>query len=135
MLNFFSLQPYLLPVNQPPELPAIVEEVRPVEPEVKLVFNSPPKWTLCSCVETAKYILGRQASGSWGNAWNIVPDDGLGPTVGAVVITNERWGHIGVVVSKSEDKILIREGNFKKCKLTERELDIKDKRIRGFKLY
>ncbi len=136
MLNFFWSQPYLQPLNPLPEPPAIVEEVRPVEPEVKLVFYNPPKWTLCSCINTSKYILGKQASGSWGNANQIKPDKNLKAMVGSVVILNEGWfGHIAVVTSKSDDFITIREGNWIPCRQTERTLKIDDKRIKGFKLY
>lgn len=113
--------------------PAIIEEIKTTPTtEPKIIFNEPPKSALCSCVLTAKWILSKEKE-SWGNAWNIVPDKNAGPEIGNIVITKEGLGHIAVIVSKSDDSILIREGNYKRCQKTERELKLNDPKIKGYK--
>src|SRR3990167_7975844 len=105
--------------------------VFPVE-QSQISFYQVPQSVLCSCVNTSKYILGKQDSGPWGNARDIKPNSDI-PTIGGIVITNEGGGHIGIIVSKSGEFITIREGNYEPCRLTERTIRIDNEKILGFK--
>ena len=135
MLNFitivFGASFSMFSMAQPAiELP--VEAVPRLGFQVEIKFYDPPAWALCSCVNTAKYILGKQYSGSWGNAKDIPVDPFLKPEVGLIVKLNEGPGHIAVIISKTEDTITIDEGNYKPCQRTQRELRIDDPRILGY---
>lgn len=96
-------------------------------------LNNPPSWTYCSCIDTAKWILGRQGE-RWGNASDLEPTTSV-PQVGFLVLTTEGPGHTGVVASISEDLTMIHvvEGNWESCKKTERELFVGESFVRGFR--
>ena len=93
----------------------------------------PPSWVLSSCINTAKWMIyGSLGEVSWGNADSLVPVDGLKPTRGVIIITNEGNGHIGVISSVSGEYIHVQEGNWISGKYSERELRIDDPKIKGF---
>jgi len=130
MLNFFSL-PYLLPINSPMEPPAIVEEVRPTEPEVKLIFYPVPKWALSSCVEFAKQYLGHSGE-IWGNAKNMKSTFEK-PYAGGLVLTKEGKGHVAVILKVASSSIDIIEANYIPNKVSTRSMSLENNLIRGFK--
>ena len=93
-----------------------------------------PQWALCSCVLTAKYILGRESE-TWGNARDIKPNSNS-PVVGSLVILNEGYfGHIAILLNYSDKHITFEEGNWEFCKKTVRTLDISDPRILGYFMF
>lgn len=85
----------------------------------------------CSCVEYAKRVLGRQGD-VWGNAWEITPTTDT-PSVGAVIITTDGRGHVGVVISFGDETVTFTESNYYSCKISQRTLDRDDARITGYK--
>ena len=119
------------------------------------VFNEPPVWTYCSCVEFAKWYLGRQGE-RWGIARDIVPNV-LIPQVGDLVLTNEGpVDHVGVItgvhgfsvdfvesnwwIGKDDaDKLkahnIVFDGPTAPCQKHQRTLNINDKKIKGFKRF
>ncbi len=97
--------------------------------------HKPPASVLCSCVDTAKWLVYGSLGGiSWGNADKIEPVPGLEPAPGLIGITNEGPidGHLFYVASTSADFVHTKEGNWSSCQFTERELRKDDPRIKGY---
>ena len=90
-----------------------------------------PTWTYTSCVEFAKWYLGRQGE-SWGWAGNIQPTVDT-PYVGGLVLTREGSGHIGVIIAIRRGLIDIVEANYVPGQKTHRTQEIDNPLIRGFK--
>lgn len=97
-------------------------------------FNRPPKRVLCSCVNTAKWLLGKEGE-VWGNASQLLVTTQK-PVIGALVLTTEGPGHAGVVASVSADGLMVHilEGNYSSCQYSERELEVNSPVIRGFRV-
>lgn len=94
-------------------------------------FYDPPSWVLSSCVETAKYILGKQGE-KWGNAADIEPMPGLEPEVGLVIIFDN---HIAVIIKLNSETMIIDEGNWEPGQRTQREIRFDDPEIKGYRRY
>jgi hypothetical protein len=96
--------------------------------ETRIEWPKPPSQSLyCSCVLYARYYTGRQI---FGNANTLHPDKTSNPKVGDWVIF---WNHVAVIVDIRDDSYLIKEANYFKCALSEREIKIDDPKILGFK--
>jgi hypothetical protein len=100
------------------QLPYLISETRIEWPNQKI---------LSSCVLFARYYTGRQI---FGNANTLHPDKTSNPKVGDWVIF---WNHVAVIVDIRDDSYLIKEANYFKCALSEREIKIDDPKILGFK--
>lgn len=90
-----------------------------------------PKWTLCSCVEFAKWYLERQGE-VWGWAGDMKPTS-LIPYAGGLVITNEGQGHVAVINRVWQGKIELTEANWLPCQQTSRVIDMNDPKIVGYR--
>ncbi len=106
-------------------LPEISESPKPT-------FFQSPKFTYCSCVEFAKWLVGKQGN-VWGNARDMKPDSNT-PQVGGLVLTYEGSGHVGVVKEIATDSFTFEEANYRRCQRQTRTLKINDKKIKGFKI-
>jgi hypothetical protein len=85
----------------------------------------------CSCVNTAKSITGINFP-PIGLAKNLKPNLKI-PSVGSIIITNEsKAGHLGAVIAIEGDILTIKEGNYKPCSLSTRQLNISNPVIVGF---
>lgn len=89
------------------------------------------KWTGCSCIQTAK-ALGVKVSG---NAKDLKPNSS--PKVGGLILM--KYGevyHVAVImeiIPTSYGQLFkVREGNYQKCKITEREIRSDDRKILGY---
>ena len=92
---------------------------------------NPPSWVLSSCIETGKYILGKQGE-KWGNARDLEPVKELLPAPGVIGITNEGDGHVFIIKSVYNGILSVLEGNYIPGRLSTRSLDIDDPKIKGF---
>jgi len=91
-----------------------------------------PRNSYCSCVDFAKWSLGKQGR-SWGIAKDVKADTD-NPEYGDLLLTNEsRYGHVAVIVGVTETEVTIIEGNYITCGKTKRVLKKDDPRIRGFR--
>ncbi len=107
-----------------------VSSIGYIKPVLKITY--PPQWTKCSCVEFAKWYLGKQGE-VWGVAKNIVPTSPV-PYVGGLVITMEsKLGHVAVIKEVRENSLLVVEANYKRCQQGEREIRLNDPNIVGYK--
>lgn len=95
-------------------------------------FNVPPMWTWNNCVESAKYITGRQGE-HWGNARDIKSNSSV-PIVGGFGLTTEGGGHMFVVQDIIDDKVQTVECNYIHGQCTHRIVSIRDPKIRGWVL-
>lgn len=102
--------------------------VEPIYAPFSIEIHTAP--SSCSCVTYAKEVLGRSKE-VWGNAWEIKPTTQV-PFVGAVIITTEGRGHVGVVVSVDTTSVTFTESNYKPCAISQRTLLLEDPRIRGY---
>lgn len=90
-----------------------------------------PQWALCSCVQTVKYILGRENE-VWGDAKDILPNSAV-PIIGGLILLNEGQGHIALVLNYSDNHITFEEGNAIPCGKSVRSIPRDYPLIRGFK--
>lgn len=102
-----------------------------------LVQNIPhimptPESVYCSCVQFAKWYLGRQNE-SWGNANQIKPTTDT-PYIGGQVLTKEGlYGHLAVITDIRDGKLYLIEANYIPCGRSSRELSLDSSLIRGFR--
>ena len=105
--------------------PVSVREVFVEEPP-KLYIA--PKFTYCSCVEYAKWRLGKQGT-KWGNASQIAPTSGLKPQVGMLVLFDN---HIAVIADLSTTALFLDEANQIPCQRSQRWINLDDPSIKGY---
>lgn len=86
-----------------------------------------PQGVLCSCVEYAKWFLGKE--GTWGYAGNIKPTQTY-PTINSLILLP---GHVGVVTGITSETVTFTEANYVRCQKSERTLQLDDPSIRGYK--
>lgn len=98
---------------------------------VPLVIKEAPRFTYCSCVEFAKWTLGRQGE-TWGNAWNQKPTH-QSPQIGDAILTTDGRGHEGVVIATDGKTVTFIEANWRPCAVTKRTLPLESKTIRGYR--
>lgn len=99
------------------EIEAEKERIALIKAEKERLINTQiPYNTLCSCVQTAKY-LGVTIPGGH-NAWDLVPNSDE-PKVGQLVLMAYiKTGHVAVIAEILEDGYLIIEGNYRTCQKT-----------------
>lgn len=68
----------------------------------------------------------------WGNADQIEANIGH-PVVGGLVLFRWTPGHVAVITEVRDKTLSIIEGNYESCQITEREINIDDSGIRGFR--
>jgi len=103
--------PYVTALNAPP-----------------IVFYNTPKWVDCSCVEYAKWRLGKQGE-HWGSASQISPDLNGFPEIGSLVLF---INHVAVIADLSEIDMVIQEANYIPCQKSTRTIKLNDPTIRGY---
>lgn len=86
---------------------------------------------MCSCIESIKQWTGH-AGESWGNAWNVQPEF-FTPRVGAMIITSEGRGHVGLVTGFDDANVYIHDANYVSCRESNRSLPLNSPLIRGYK--
>ena len=88
----------------------------------------------CNCVLWARNKVPKLPFGLWtiGDKKKIINSHKA--KIGRVAIMNVGWpwGHVGVVVGKGSNQIVIQEANFKTCKITERQGTEKEIKILGY---
>lgn len=98
--------------------------------------NKISRYDICSCVSYAKYKSGINV-GSIGAAKNHPINSNL-PAVGAIVVMNVNsqgaynTGHLGVVLSFTENSVTITEANYVHCAISTRTMALSDTSIRGY---
>jgi hypothetical protein len=98
-----------------------------------LVLNATDK-NRCNCVKWVRDRVPNLPFGLWtiNDKKKII--NSKKAKIGRVAIMNVGlpWGHVGVVVGKGSDRIVIKEANFKFCKITERQGTEKELKIIGY---
>lgn len=84
-------------------------------------------FTGCSCIQTSR-ILGAKVP-RVKNANDIKPNT-ISPHRGGLVVF--KYNHIAVIQKITEEGIYVREGNYKRCRITERLVKWDDPQIRGY---
>lgn len=105
-------------------VPYTVKETKEVAP-VRVI----PKDKLCSCVEYAKAVLGRDGE-RWGNAWDIKPNSKT-PSPNALILFKD---HVGVVVESDASFVRYRDANYRKCQEGWWELEVDNPKILGYRV-
>lgn len=85
-------------------------------------------WTTCSCMQTAKALGVKLPRG---NASDLKPNTNY-PHVGGVIILKYKEFHAAVIKKVTAGGIYVKEGNFEKCRITERRIDWNDPKIVGY---
>jgi surface antigen len=84
----------------------------------------------CSCVLTAKALVGYNKTVGMAKYW---PRNSDIPTVGGVVVTREsRVGHVAVILAVEQYRIYVKEGNYNRCKVSERWINLNNPVIIGY---
>lgn len=84
----------------------------------------------CSCVLTAKALVGYNKTVGMAKYW---PRNTDLPTVGGVVVTKESYaGHVAVILAVEQDRIYVYEGNYNRCKVSERWINLNNPVIIGY---
>ena len=106
--------------------------ILPANPIYVPKINLEPKqyYDPCSCVSYAKAVLGVQEV--WGNAKFLIPTTDQ-PSVGAVLLTNEGSGHVGIVLEFSSKSVTLTEANYKSCQVTTRTIPRENPLIKGYR--
>lgn len=85
------------------------------------------KWTSCSCVQFVK-AMGVKVKG---DASAIAPNGP--PTIGGLVLFDYNGvGHVALIESFTSTGIHVKEANFEKCRVTERDVSFDDPHVRGY---
>ncbi len=84
-----------------------------------------------SCVEYAKWRTGHQNE-FWGDAKDLEPTT-KNPYTGGIVILAEGSGHVAVIENIVGKILFISEANYIPGQKTERQIDMSDKSIIGYR--
>ena len=88
------------------------------------------KGNACSCVLTAKAMVGYNKTVGMAKYW---PRNSDIPTVGGVVVTKESYaGHVAVILAVEQNRIYVKEGNYNRCKVSERWINLNNPVIIGY---
>lgn len=98
-----------------------------------LVINTTDK-NRCNCVKWARDKVPNLPFGLWTIYDKKKIINSHKAKIGRVAIMNIAlpWGHVGIVTGKGSNRIVIKEANYKFCKITERQGTEKDLSIIGY---
>lgn len=98
-----------------------------------LVLNATDK-DRCNCVKWARQSAPKLPFGLWtiGDKKKIINSHTAKKGKVAIMNVGLPWGHVGIVYETHDDFIIIREANYKFCKITERAGTEKELKILGY---
>ena len=98
-----------------------------------LIINSVDK-NRCNCVKWVRDRVPKLPFGLWTILDKKKIINAKNPKVGRVAIMNVGmpWGHVGIVHKLQGKEIIIREANYKMCKVTERQGTEAELKILGY---
>jgi hypothetical protein len=98
-----------------------------------IVLNATDK-NSCNCVKWARDKVPKLPFGLWTIFDKKKIINSHKAKIGRVAIMNVGlpWGHVGIITGKGSDRIVIKEANYKFCKITERQGTEKELKIIGY---
>lgn len=118
--------------KEKPKIVKVVNEKKPLPVKVETPKKEKKPFDPCNCWSYVKFKRAGKMKTGYGKARNY-PVNSQVPQIGAIIITYESAsGHMGIVAGINENKVIIDDWNYERCKHTIRELPLNSKLIKGY---